>query len=634
MPVADDTVAAAVSATAPAAINTSGSETVAGEQSAATDKSDAKPKSAKDRKPRRERPPLPDPIPTAPVKRIPEPSRAEMLKKTDEHDALIREAFDKLASAKVFFEKRTKIREAGRDEFDAARKRMSQKNDELRAMFDKKKGLTAEIKALRNVDMNARNEAASSSVRDSDALKGLKTVEDVDNRIRDLEYTISVESMPMQQEKKIIAQIAFLKHTGRQIIVGKDQAFQQEKAAKQARMDKRTELETLRKELDKKIDAAKVTLEQFKKEVDGIRSKQDAEINKLAEETQSIDREKVKESISEHKQAIRKLREEFFIELDNWYLNERIHVEQVRIAKRKKWEAQVAEREARRKAWEEEQAQYPEPDPYQKEKDMCSGLTVYLQTLLGETIEKTGTKSLLTKTGVAPSLKNADDSKNSRTISSAGKPIGKSSKTSKAEEFEMLAFSNFMQKKGKAKGKKGRRGSVSAAATESTSATAETLKPHSIDLLAAFTHLEITPPNKMSEVREALDAVKKKKEYYDSDPTPPKPEAASKESAPKVKTTSKPNGKSLAKDMSAGSGAFPGLNGSVDVQKPAGGVSDSSRPSFSDIAKGSAAAPAPNMFAAELGSEVIQEPAIEADEAITGNHDTAVAPQTIPFAES
>lgn len=627
MPTADNSMAEADGVSTPAAINAA--ETI--EQPTA-DKAENKSNSGKDRKPHRDRPPLPDPIPTTPVKRYSEPSREELNEKIFVHQAAVRECFEKMTAMRSFFDKRTKIRESGKEEFDAARKRMTQKNDELRALFDSKKSLTSQIKALRDADMNARNEAASSATgRESDALKGLKTVEDVDNCIKDLEYTLAVQSVPLAQEKKIISQISYLKHTGRQIIVGKDQAFQQEKAAKQARLDKRIELESMRKDIDMKIDASKAVLEDFKKEIDGIRAKQDTEINMLAEGTKGLDYDKMWKKINEERGKIRKLRNDFFVELDNWYLNERIHFEQVKIAKKKKWEAQNAEREARRKAWEEEQAQYPEPDPYQKEKDMCAGLIVYLQTLLGETVEKTGTKSLLEKPDVAPSLKNSEDKK--RTISGGGKSIGKSSKSTKSEEFEMLAFSSFMQKKGKSKGKKGRRNSVSVAGTESSSSGSEALKPHSIDLLAAFTHLEIAPPTKMSGVRAALNAAKLKKEYYDSDP--PLPETTNKELTSKPKMDPKSNGNVSVKDISAESGAFPGLSGS-DVQKPAEGpgMSDASRSTFSDIVKKSGVVPSANMFPGDMMGASLQDSPIVGNGAISTSQESPAAPQPIDFTES
>ncbi len=624
---ASNKIEAAVGVSEPNNVNSVAEPAPAADDKAGADNAKAEAKSGqkqaggKDRKPRRERPPLPDPLPEKLVTKYPEPSKAEMQKKIDEHDAVIQECFDKLAATRQFYDRRSKIRDAGKAEFDAARKRMTAKNDELKVLFDQRKTLSMEIKSIRDADMNARNEASSSGGKEDKLLANLKTVKDVDDRIKELENIQATTSLSNAEEKMLVKDIAYLRHTGRDIILGKDQQFKDAKAAKATRQEKRAALEAQRKEIDKKIDGEKVVLEKFRKEVDGIRAKQDAEIQKISEETANIDRDKVRQTIADEKAKIRKVRDDFSAELDQWYLNERIYAEQIRIQRKKRQEARNAEREARRKAWEEEQAQYPEPDPYQKEKDMIAGLTVYLQTILGETVEKTSGNSLLPKSGLAPSLKTE---KSARTVSTAGKAIGKNCL---AQQFESLAFSDFMEKKAK-KGRKGRRQSVVAAAPVEKEGEEDTLKPCSIDLLAAFTHLEIAPPKNFAEARTALTEVKKKKDYYDSDPPAPEPKENTKE-APKKKAP-KPNGKTSVKEMQS-SGAFPGLNGGEDVVKPSesGPNTAASRPSFSDIAKGSAAAPAPavepNVYPPIAEEETKPSAAVETDGSAPANHEAPVA---------
>lgn len=652
----DSAKKADVAVTAPAAGKTADPATA--EKTAAGEKQEDKRAPAKgDKKPRRERPPLPDEIPTAPVKRYPEPSRVELQARIEERDAIVKGCFDKLSLTRGFYDKRTEIRQAGKDELDAARRKMNKKNDECRELFEQRKTLSNGIKALREADIAARSGSSSRAGKEEAALRGLKTVQEVDDRIAQLEYEQHTLSLTMQQEKKLVSEISWLKHTGRDMIKIKDNQYKEEAAAKKGRVEKRQTLEAERKALDTKIDAAKAELNVFKKEVDGIRGKQDEEIKKLEEKTSDIDRDAIRKTIDKEKAGIRKMREDFQVELDKWYLNERIHYEQLKIAKKKKWEAQKAEREARQKAWEEEQAQYPEPDPYQKEKDMCAGLTAYLKTLLGESVEKTATTSLLSKDG-APTLK-ANDVANARTISSTGKAIGKGKK---GEEFEALAFSDFMGKR-KPKGKKGKRPAAAQTKAAAGDGTEANLKPCSIDLLAAFTHLEITPPMKFSEVREALDAVKSKQDYYDNDPAPPQPTEKPKQTAPKPKTDKKQNGNPKAPADRSNTTAFPGLN-SADDGKTAGvpAGNESSRPSYGDIAKGSAVAPSmgaaqfPDVIpdtmmteaasAPDLGSDAFPD-ALEAgsgkDSSMIGDnglsqgskHDsTAATPQEIAFSES
>lgn len=582
-------------------------KTTAAAQVTNTDSPDstAKPASAnngstepkKDRKPRRERLPLPDPIPIESVKRYTEPSKSELQTEVDAVDSKIQVCFDRLNTTRAFYDERQKIRDAGKPAYDAARKRFNELNETCRLFFEARKEISTKLKSLREADMAARN--ASSSFFEmpgvgkdgNEALKSIRTIEELDARIKELEYSLGVNTYSMLEEKKIVTQISFLQNKGRDFILSKDKSYKDEKAAKEVRIGTRKELEEARGKQDVLIDAAKTKVDAQKKVVDAIRAEHEDQIKKLQVNSADIDRDAEKKKIGEMKGAIRKLRDDFQVKLDKWYLNERIHYEQQKIAKRKKYEAVQAEREARRKAWEEEQAQYPEPDPYQEQKDMCSGLTVYMQTLIGETVGKPSVNLRGTSSGVAPSLKTTS---NTREISAAGKAIGKLA-TGKGDEFESLAFSDFVKKSGKSKGKKGRR-AAGASTTDSSSEAADTpLKPHSIDYLTAFTELEITPPKRLSEVRAALDKVKEKKAYYDALPKPTAEETAkmavkkSRKQAAPSSEKKKASGVDLM-NGDAGSSAFPVLlsEGSAPVA-----ARDISGPSFKAVASGIASAPAP-----------------------------------------
>lgn len=577
------------------------------------------PDQKKDRKPRRERLPLPDPIPEIPVKRYAEPSKSHLQATLDAEDAKLQLCFDRLNSTRAFYDQRQKIRDAGRPAFDAARKVFNDLNDHCRALFDHRKDLSNKLKSIKDADIAARTAASSGSNElvgagkdGNEALKGLRTMEELDERIQDLEYRLATVSCALLEEKKIVAQISFLNHKGRDFIMGRDKSYKDEKAAKEHRIASRKDLEDARNKQDALIDAAKAKLEEQRKVVDQLRAEQDAQIRELQDTTTDIDRDAEKKKIGEIKAVIRKLRDDFKDELDKWYLNERIHYEQQKIIKRKKYEAAQAERDARRKAWEAEQAQYPEPDPYQEQKDMCSGLTVYMQTLLGETVEKPSVVNLAPeKTGAAPTLKTVS---NTREITAEGKAIGKST-VANDSGFESLAFSDFVKKSGsKSKNKKGRR-SASSAADASADTQDLPLKPHSIDYIAAFTELGIKPPNKISEVRAALEAVKAKKAYYDSKPKPTDEEKtkmaankSKKQSTPASET--KPKSKSVDLiDGDGGAAAFPVLlaeNTAPQGSSPA--PRDLSGPSFMAVASGAASAPPPPVSTAVMPAIVTGEP--------------------------
>ncbi|KAI0564345.1 Nuclear segregation protein Bfr1 [Gracilaria domingensis] len=587
----------------------------------------------KARKPRRERLPLPDPIPETPVKRYPEPNRVELQKKIDTIDTELQACFDRLNSTRAFNDQRQKIRESGKSTFDATRKAISELNDECRVLFEKRKVISNKLKEVRDA-LSARNTGSSAveipgAGKDgNDALKNVRTLEELDQRVEDLQYRMETESLPIAEEKKIVNQIAFLQHKGRDFIRERAELIKNEKNAKEARIATRKELEEARKAQDIAIDAAKAKLEEQKKILTDFRAGEEAKIKKLQDTVPQIDKTAERKKISELKTQIKKMREDFEDERDQWYLNERVHYEQQKIAKRKRYEEIQAEREARRKAWEAEQAQYPEPHPYQEEKDMCSGLIVYLQTLLGKTVDKPNVNLAPAKSGNAPSLKT---NASTREISSGGKAIGK--KNTLHNDFENLAFSDYVRKGGK-RGKKAR-GRSSAASIDVN--TAETqLKPHSIDYLAAFTRLDVKPPNKISEVQAALEAVKEKATYYETAPAPSEEEKAKKTEAKQKKPSSDKKAANGSMDLSdVGANAFPGLHSETSGPSRS---RDSSLPSFKAVASGIATAPPPTPAASavdmpplhgvEEGQLIIDKTATESGIAPVAGAETNIRPQS------
>lgn len=569
----------------------------------------------KDRKNRRPGLPLPDPIPEEPVKAYPAPDKEELQKKLDEENNKMQECYARLSKTRQFMDERQKIRDSTKPAFDAARKELGQLNNECRAMFEERKALSARIKELREMATSGANkvfnELTGAGKDGTEALKDVNNMQDLEARIREYQYRLETESMPIIEEKKIVAKISFLTHKGRDFIQQRDLSTKNAKAENDARKASRAELEQKRAALDVRIDATKEKMEEKKKELDEIRAKQVEEEKKLTDSTPEVNRDDERKKITEIRAAMRKMRDDFQDELDKWYLNRRIIAEQQKIAKRKKYEALQAVREEKRKAWEAEQAQYPEPHPYQAEKDMCSGLTVYLKTLLGETIEKPAInlRGENGAAGVAPSLKANGGA--TREITVAGTKVGKSAR-GMTDGFEDLAFSDFVKPK---KGRKGRKsgslthsssGADSAANVSSGAQGADeesALKPHSIDYLTAFSKLGIKPPNRLSEVRAALDAVIAKAAFYETAPAPTeeeKEEAAKKNNADsgnksgagKKKGGSKGEGNGNVDIVNGdASSAFPGL-GSTGTDASSRARSNDSMPSFKAVASGDAHAPA------------------------------------------
>lgn len=548
----------------------------------------------KERKPRRERLPLPDPIPEKFVTLYAEPIKSELQLRINAEDEKLQQCFDRLSASRSFYDSRQNIRESGKPALNQARAIFLELNDDCRRLFEERKILSTKLKTIKEEDVAAR--AATTLVSNyipgvnkdgNEALRGVRTIQDLRERIATLQYRQETESLNITDDKKIVQQISFLHHKGRDFIISRDASLRSGKAIRQVCLATRNELEDARRTLDKDVDIAKEKLEAQRKVVDDIRIGQEKQIKDLEEACPKIDRDCEKKKIGTIKSLIRKMRNDFQIQVDNWYLNQRIFFEQQKIAKRKKYESQQAEREARRKAWEEEQAYYPEPHPYQVETDMCSGLTIYLQTLLGETISKPLVNLL--PSGNGPSLKS---SPNTREIATRGKSIGKSSMEG-SEGFENLTFNKFVKKGGKAKNKKGRGRSSPITNGNSVLSEGNPLKPHSIDYLTAFTSLDIKPPTKLGEVRMVLDAVKAKAAYYETAPAPSGEEKArtakGKVQSPKLDLKSS----TIRVDLSNAdciSTAFPGLAADSVIRIPS---RKPNLPSFMAVAKGVASVPSP-----------------------------------------
>lgn len=574
------------------------------------------------RREQRPRLPLPDPIPETPVKKYPEPSREELNKKVNAIDAKIQECFDKLKASKGFYDQRQKIRDDGKPKVDAARADYVAKNEACRALIEEKKLLSTRLREIKDADMAANAGRSSSNdggSKENAALRGCKTVEDVTNRIKELEEMQMSSTISIAEEKKLIAQINFLELKGKGIIESKDRAFKEEKASKDARIAERKDLDDRRKALDAKIDVAKAAADAQRLVLDKLRSGQDEEIKKLQESTSDIDRDAEKVKIGELKKEIRTLRDEFQVECDKWYLNERIAYEQQKIAKRKRWEAQQAEREEKRLAWEKEMAEYPIADPYQPEKDMCTALILHLQTLMGTSPDTTGiikaeskTSSLLPTAGTKPTLRKSDGEDGAgREIARPGSQAVGKSVLNETDSFKDDPYGCFAtQKSGSKKNRRGRKsgatvangspamnGATPIASTGDTTDEDAKLKPFGIDYLTYFTNLDIKAPTKRSELKGALDEVLKKKEYFDNDPPEKKVETEQATRSAKNDRSTSISKTKAPQTLPEGVAAFPGLggttadDGSTGPDVSAAGNDTSNRPSFSDIASGNAKAP-------------------------------------------
>ncbi|KAK1859221.1 hypothetical protein I4F81_001818 [Pyropia yezoensis] len=170
-------------------------------------------------------------IPDEPVKRYPEPAKAELDAKLEPLRAQVAEARTKLEAALTHSKARKAVLDSHEASISAARKAHKGLQEALNAKFTAKK---------------------------------------VEQRIQDLEYRMHTESLPMAEEKKLIAIIAYLRHKGRAALVAADAASVS-----------RDELEASRKAQDVLINQLKAAVNEQKGVVDAAYAARNAEVAQL-----------------------------------------------------------------------------------------------------------------------------------------------------------------------------------------------------------------------------------------------------------------------------------------------------------------------------------------------------------------
>lgn len=210
--------------------------------------------------------------PPEPVKRIPAPDQKELDEKIQEQRALIKAAQEKLTILKAANEKLKMAKTAGKVELSETAKVKNELMTSMRARFEAKKKITELIKALRQEDSDASSSAPMKDLPRQ--LKGMKTVEQVEMRIKELEYRHNTDSLDLKEEKAIVSEIDFLRHDGLELMAKLEVAETNAKASKEERRKKRDELEGLRKVEDVEINRLQKLLDEQKKIYDTTRASQ------------------------------------------------------------------------------------------------------------------------------------------------------------------------------------------------------------------------------------------------------------------------------------------------------------------------------------------------------------------------
>jgi len=420
----------------------------------------------------------------------PEPEAETLAKeypKPDEeaHRAAIQNIQDEIAAHKREQEElnnrissKDLVRKDHRENQGGIRDELKGIHQQRQALIDRKKGERAKLSSIQRVQLPKRKDQPRMSV------------EEVEDRIRGLEYKHSTESLTLKEEKTLVQEVKELKKSidG---LKAHQKKITQMKADKASSEERRTVLIDSMKKYDAQIDALRADETQVRAKLDALVSKEKKDVGNMPELIKG--RAEKRNVINECYNRLRTLKSEFKTELDKWYNNDRQVREQGKAERQAKYEQRKKDEIAENKAWEEERAKEQKElgpvDPFEHEKSVCDNLLVYLATFQARDVKKAEVKE----------------------FEHTGKVIGKGAKNRFVEEDEWGALASHA-KWGKKKGKKKQRGRAEAKAAKKTAVQRLNIPFHK---LGAFHELEIEAPQTVAEIADLITAIEGKKASYD-----------------------------------------------------------------------------------------------------------------------
>ena len=378
-------------------------------------------------------------------------------------------------------------------------------SDKARALREERKGYFDTMAAAKA----AREKMNASLDSMKDSMGPMKSLDDLNKKIKKLDLQHSTTSMSLKEEKALVTEIEALKMMRKEAMkyeAAKTKAAGGASAA-QGKEEMSARLDATKEELAKlntEMDAQKAVIEKLQSK-DKSQS-QRAQIPAVLRELDHISSE-----IDGAFTRIRALRNDFREDNNKWYEYSKVLREQ----KQKKYEAEAEERKA---AWEERQAELEAEEakkvPWQEEMVLCDFIIKYLSNLVAE---KTATEE--------------------KKATAAAEFDGMTLSSRDEEDFFALGGGKSAKKKGKGKGKK-----------------AAALK-HSLETIEDFGLLGLTPPNNVDAIQASIDEVKAAKAAFEVRPREPK--------APKVKKSDseapKPKKAQKKYEHDASAAAFPKL---------------------------------------------------------------------------
>jgi len=347
--------------------------------------------------------------------------------------------------------------------------------DKARVLRDERKGYFDQLALMKGAreKMNAQMDAMK------DSMGPMKSLDDLNKKIKQLENKHSATSLPLKEEKILIKELEALK-------MMRKEAVKIEGA--KAKAAGGAEGASSRDNISERLDATKEQLAKLNAEMDA----QKAVMEKLQskDKSQSLraqipavlrELDRLSSEIDGCFTRIRALRNDFREDNNKWYEYSKVLREQ----KQKKYEEQAEERKA---AWETRQAEIEAEEalkvPWEEEMALCDFIITYMEGLIADKTAADEEKAAATELDGMVAFKRDDE--------------------------DLFAATGGKKLKKKGKGKK-------------TAA----LK-HSITTIEDFGLLSLMPPTTQEGIAASIDEVKAAKEAFKIRPREPKKPKASK----------------------------------------------------------------------------------------------------------
>jgi hypothetical protein len=406
------------------------------------------------------------------IKRLERPNKAqleeEVAKVFDEIDGIQGRIYE----IKSLIDNKHHDKHASSGEVQEARNKLSELTSSFRSVMDEKKLIREE---LDHADKHReRMRADARSLRDK--LPYVR-VEQIDDEIRKLEYTMTHTSLSLQEEKKLMQQVKELSKS-RDFVKDYSDKLDQITLDESSRgdfMDRIRAKDAILNDLRAKQEEQRNILAKIKERD----SSQQSDIPALIEE-----RNAAFEKVKVLREQVKELKADFRGKEEEYWERERQFKEQQAIQRRKDYEKREAERKERDKIRKEREAENF-VEPYTDEIIMIDQLSSYLLKYAPAAEDASASAAPQKAEIVAP------------------KGVG-TVLVSKKNKFDEETDSWFS---GKSKGRKNK----APAATKSKAKEKITL---SLDALTSFQKVKLTPPTTVGDVTKSLEDLKLKKEDF------------------------------------------------------------------------------------------------------------------------